>query len=180
VTVFRIDDGVDTGEIIAQKRTEIGGSEATPDLYERLSVMGADALIEAIGALESGSSVPVRQNPAEATKAPKLRKDEGRVKWKQPAEAIFNKLRAFKPFPGLYFFLNGRRINIESGIASGGGGTNPPPPPGTVLIAHGGFIDIQCGVGALRITQVKPEGKHVMDVRSFLLGHKVVEGSVLE
>jgi methionyl-tRNA formyltransferase len=65
-------------------------------------------------------------------------------------------------------------------VASGGGGTNPPPAPGTVLIAHGGFIDVQCGVGALRITRVKPEGKQAMDVRSFLLGHAVIEGTVLE
>jgi methionyl-tRNA formyltransferase len=180
VTVFRIDEGVDTGEIITQKKTPIGAQETTPELYKRLSEMGAAALLEAIDALESGKAAPVKQHNAEATPAPKLSKEEGRVDWRLPVEGVFNKLRAHIPFPGSYFFLNGKRVNIEWGVASGGGGTNPPPPPGTILIAEGDYIDIQCGTGALRVTKVKPEGKQSMDVHSFLLGHEVIEGTVLE
>jgi methionyl-tRNA formyltransferase len=180
VTVFRIDDGVDTGEILMQKKTHIEAQEATPELYQRLSVMGAAALIETIDAIESGKAAPVKQNDSEATPAPKLTKEEGRVDWRPPVEVVFNKVRAHKPFPGSYFVLNGKRINIEWGIASGGGGTNPPPPPGTILIAENDYIDVQCGTGALRITKVKPEGRQAMDVRSFLQGHEVVEGTVLE
>ena len=180
VTVFRIDEGVDTGEIITQKKTPIDGQETAPELYQRLSVMGAAALMEAIDALESGKAAPVRQDGAEATKAPKLTKEEGRVDWRLPVNEVFNRIRAHKPFPGSYFFLNGKRINIEWGMVSGGGGTNPPPPTGTVLIARGDCIDVQCGIGALRITKVKPEGRQTMDVHSFLLGHEVLEGTVLE
>jgi len=180
VTVFRIDEGVDTGEILVQKKTSIGGQETTPELYQRLSVMGAAALIEAIDALENGRAVPIKQNNVEATAARKLNKEEGRVDWRLPVETVFNRIRAHKPFPGSYFFLNGKRINIEWGAVSGGGGTNPPPPPGTILIAMGDYIDVQCGIGALRITKVKPEGRQAMDVHSFLLGHEVIEGSVLE
>ncbi|MDR2693260.1 MAG: methionyl-tRNA formyltransferase [Chitinispirillales bacterium] len=180
VTVFRIDDGVDTGDIIIQKKTPIGGQETTPELYRRLSVMGAVALLEAINAVENGKAVPIRQDQKGATAAPKLSKEEGRVNWRLPVEAVFNKIRAHIPFPGSYFFINGKRINIEWGIASGGGGTNPPPPPGTILIANGDYIDVQCGTGALRITRVKPEGRQAMDVHSFLLGHEVIEGTVLE
>ncbi|GBU22953.1 methionyl-tRNA formyltransferase [Fibrobacteres bacterium R8-0-B4] len=180
VTVFRIDGGVDTGEILMQKKTPIDGQETAPELYQRLSVMGAAALLETIDALENGTAVPVKQDNAEATKAPKLTKEEGRVDWRLPVEAVFNKIRAHVPFPGSYFFINGKRINIERGIASGGGGTNPPPPPGTILIARGDSIDVQCGTGALRITKVKSEGRQTMDVHSFLLGHEVIEGTVLE
>ncbi|MDR2591823.1 MAG: methionyl-tRNA formyltransferase [Chitinispirillales bacterium] len=180
VTVFRIDEGVDTGEIITQKRTPIGAQETTPELYKRLSDMGAAALLEAIDTLESGTAASVKQNNAEATPAPKLSKEEGRVDWRLPVEDVFNKMRAHIPFPGSYFFLNGKRVNIEWGVASGGGGTNPPPPPGTILIAENDYIDVQCGTGALRITKVKPEGKQTMDVHSFLLGHEVIEGTVLE
>jgi len=180
VTVFRIDEGVDTGEILTQKKTPIDGQETAPELYQRLSVMGAAALIDTIDALENGKAVPIKQDNKAATKAPKLTKEEGRVDWRLPVETVFNKLRAHKPFPGSYFFLNGKRINIEWGIVSGGGGTNPPPPPGTILIAMGDYIDVQCGIGALRITKVKPEGRQAMDVHSFLLGHEVIEGSVLE
>jgi len=180
VTVFRIDDGVDTGEIITQKKTPIDGMETTPELYQRLSALGAAALIEAIDALENGNIVSVKQDHAAATAAPKLRKEEGRVDWRLPVEAVFNKIRAHIPFPGSYFFLDGKRINIEWGIATGGGGTNPPPAPGTILIARGDYIDVQCGTGALRVTKVKPEGRQAMDVHSFLLGHEVIEGTVLE
>jgi methionyl-tRNA formyltransferase len=180
VTVFRIDEGVDTGEILMQKKTPIGALETAPELYQRLSVMGAAALAETIDALENEKAVPVRQDGKKATKAPKLLKEEGRIDWRLPVETIFNKMRAHKPFPGSYFFLNGKRINIEWAVTSGGGGTNPPPPPGTILIATGDCIDVQCGIGALRITKVKPEGRQVMDVHSFLLGHEVIEGSVLE
>jgi len=180
VTVFRIDEGVDTGEIIVQKKTPIGGQETMPELYQRLSVMGAAALIEAIDALERGKAIPVKQDSAEATAAPKLSKEEGRVDFRLPVETVFNKIRAHIPFPGSYFFINGKRINIEWAVASGGGGTNPPPPPGTILIARGDYIDVQCGTGALRITKVKPEGRQAMDVHSFLLGHEVLEGTVLE
>jgi len=180
VTVFRIDEGVDTGEIIIQKKTPIDSQETTPELYQRLSVMGAAALIDAIEALEKGKVTPIKQNNAEATAAHKLSKEEGRVDWRLPVGEVFNKIRAHKPFPGSYFFLNGKRINIEWGLVSGGGGTNPPPPTGTILIARGDYIDVQCGTGALRITKVKPEGRQTMDVHSFLLGHEVVEGTVLE
>lgn len=178
VTVFRIDEGVDTGEIIIQKRTPIGGAETTPELYGRLSLMGADALMEAVEALEGGAVAAVKQNPAEATRAPKLKKEEGRVDWNLPAEAVFNKLRAYKPFPGSYFFIGGKRINIEWGIVGECGAE--PSPPGTVLSARGDYIDVRCGVGVLRITSVKPEGRSAMDVRSFLLGHTIAEGTVLQ
>jgi methionyl-tRNA formyltransferase len=180
VTVFRIDEGVDTGEILLQRKTPIDGQETAPELYQRLSVMGASALLEAMEALENGKAAPVKQDSALACAAPKLSRDEGRVDWRLPVEAVFNKLRAHKPFPGSYFFINGKRLNIEWGVANGGGGTNPPPAPGTILIAGGDYIDVQCGTGALRITKVKPEGRQAMDVHSFLQGHKVLEGSVLE
>lgn len=179
VTVFRIDEGVDTGEIITRKRTPIGDMETTPELYERLSLMGADALLEAIEALEKGTVAAITQNPAEATKAPKLKKEEGHVNWSLSAEAVFNKIRAYKPFPGTYFFVDGKRVNIEWGTAVDGG-EGRSTPPGTVAAAHGDSIDVVCGTGILRITQVKPEGRQKMDTRSFLQGHTIIEGAVLQ
>ena len=77
VTIFRIDEGIDTGEILLQKKIGIGQSETTPELYSRLSILGADALIEALGLLESGSYKAIPQDISQATRAPKLSKGEG-------------------------------------------------------------------------------------------------------
>jgi len=192
VTVFRIDEGVDTGEIIIQRKTQIGESEATPELYERLSAMGADALRDAVDDLANGRARIIPQNPAEATRAPKLSRREGHINWNLSADAIFNKIRAFKPFPGTYFFVNGKRINVEwgepvSNVSNGddvnnvdGKYNSSQPAPGTVLTAKGGCIDVQCGSGVLRISKLKPEGRPAMDVRAFLLGHTINEGITLE
>jgi methionyl-tRNA formyltransferase len=179
VTVFRIDDGVDTGEIILRCETPIGGRETTPELYGRLSLMGADVLRSAIDGLAGGDARTLSQDGAEATRAPKLSRQEGHIDWSLSASAIFNKIRAFKPFPGTYFFVNGKRINAEwaepvdttAGAAAA---------PGTVLAAKGDCIDVRCGDGILRITKVKPEGRPAMDVRAFLLGHSIAEGTALE
>jgi len=197
VTVFRIDEGVDTGEIIVQRKTQIGESEAAPELYERLSAMGAGALMDAIDGLASGGAKIIPQNPAEATRAPKLSRREGHIDWKLPSSAIFNKVRAFKPFPGTYFFIGGKRVNIEWGEPVGNVNNDSSDDvnnvnnvedinnlskaaPGTVLTAKGGCIDVQCGGGVLRILKVKPEGRPSMDVRAFLLGHTINEGITLE
>jgi len=191
VTVFRIDEGVDTGEVILQRKISINGNETTPELYERLSVMGADVLREAVDGLESGSASASVQNQSEATRAPKLTRQEGHIDWKLPSTKIFNKIRAFKPFPGTYFFINGKRMNaewaevVDTNVCRGDHPRSPAAPdndtvnPGTVLTAKGDFIDVQCGNGVLRITKIKPEGRPAMDVRAFLLGHSVAEGTVL-
>ncbi|MCL2183800.1 MAG: methionyl-tRNA formyltransferase [Chitinispirillia bacterium] len=178
VTVFRIDEGVDTGEIILQKKISIGDSETTPELYERLSAMGAGALREAVDGLTGGNVSTSIQNQSEATRAPKLTRQEGHIDWKLSSTQIFNKIRAFKPFPGTYFFLGGKRINAEwAGPVDADSNTNNP---GAVITAKNDCIDVQCGSGTLRITKVKPEGRPSMDVRAFLLGHSIAEGTVLE
>jgi len=194
VTVFRIDEGVDTGGIILQEKLSIGDSETTPELYGRLSAAGADALRDAIDGLAIGNAKIIPQNPAEATRAPKLSRQEGHIDWNLPAGVIFNKIRAFKPFPGTYFFINGKRVNIEWGepvvnvsnddvnkVSNVEDKYNPvQAASGTVLTAKGDYIDVQCGGGVLRILKVKPEGRPSMDVRAFLLGHTINEGIKLE
>ncbi|MCL2220424.1 MAG: methionyl-tRNA formyltransferase [Chitinispirillia bacterium] len=180
VTVFRIDEGVDTGEIILQKKISIHNNETTPELYERLSTMGADALREAIDGLTNGNVSASMQNQSEATRAPKLSRQEGHIDWKLPSTVIFNKIRAFKPFPGTYCFINGKRVNIEWAGPVNVDTADVNTLPGTVLTARGDYMDVQCGHGILRITKVKPEGRPSMDVRAFLLGHSIAQGSVLE
>lgn len=176
ITIFRIDEGIDTGEILKQVSIPIGELQTTPELYEIMSNSGAQNIVEAIDMLQKGEIVPSAQNHLDACKAPKLKKDEGLVDWNLPAETIFNRLRAFKPFPGTFSQLAGQRLGIEwattLSLESGEGAE-----PGTIIDVSTDAIVVQCGSGALRIESVKPEGKRSMSVHDFLLGKKIVKGT---
>lgn len=176
VSVFRLDEGIDTGEILLQKRISIGEEETTPELYQRLSIAGSEALMEAIGALESGQINPLKQDNSLASKAPKLKKEEAQINWELSSEQIFNKMRAFKPFPGTFTLFNGKRLGIQWAQKLNGKTGNHA---GTVICVTRDYFDVQCGVGILRVLKVKPEGRKEMDVRDFLAGTEIKEKTVL-
>ena len=176
ITIFKIDEGIDTGVILKQKRTPIGPTETTPELYGRLSVMGADALMEALDELGRGATAPIEQDHTAASKAPKLTKEEALIRWDQPANTIFNKIRAFKPFPGTYALLREKRLGIiraEPAEADQG-------LPGLITAVGDMFFDVRCSPGALRITEVKPEGRKAMSVHDYLLGTDLEKGERLQ
>jgi methionyl-tRNA formyltransferase len=176
ITIFRIDEGIDTGEIIKQVSIPIGDQQTTPELYEIMSRCGAENIVSAIEMLQKREVVPIAQNHLDACKAPKLKKDEGLVDWNLPAETIFNRLRAFKPFPGTFSQLAGQRLGIEwATVLSSESGKGAEP--GTIIDVSSDAIVVQCGSGALRIESVKPEGKRSMAVHDFLLGKKIVKGT---
>ena len=176
ITVFRIDAGVDTGGILLQKRVSIGPDETAAELYERLSGCGADALIEALEGLHRGTLQPLPQDSTQASRAPKLTKAEARIDWCQPAPAIFNKIRAFKSFPGTYALFDGKHLGIERAepVEKSSSGE-----AGVIVMVADSFFEVQCSPGVLRVLEVKPEGRRSMNVRDFLLGNKVVEGTRL-
>jgi methionyl-tRNA formyltransferase len=176
VTIFMIDEGVDTGGILAQKKVEIGAQETTPELYDRLSRIGADALLQALDGLSRNTLAPITQDAAQSSRAPKLSKEEALIDWHLSAETIFNKIRAFKPFPGTFAEINGRRLGIVWGSPYGGG---PSSGPGTITAVSGVFFEVACGRGRLRVLEVKPEGRKNMNVHDFLLGTKLKEGDLL-
>jgi len=174
ITVFKIDEGVDTGGVLLQQRVEIGSAETTPELYERLSRMGAEALATALEGISSGSMVPVPQSGAGTTRAPKLVKEEAVIDWKLSANSVFNKIRAFKPFPGTCTFLDEKRLGITQAEPVE---LNLHAEPGTVAGVTNSFFDVACGRGALRVLEVKPEGRNTMSVHDYLLGTSIREGT---
>jgi methionyl-tRNA formyltransferase len=176
VSVFRLDEGVDTGEILVQKKISIGEEETTPELYQRLSIAGSEALMEAIGALEKGKINPLKQNDSLASKAPKLKKEEAQIDWQLSSEQIFNKIRAFKPFPGTFTLFNGKRLGIQ--WAQKINGTTGDHAGMVTRVTHD-YFDVQCGNGVLRVLKVKPEGRKEMDVRDFLSGTEIKEKTIL-
>lgn len=177
VSIFRLDEGVDTGEILLQKRTSIGPEETTPELYHRLSLLGAEALMQTIDALESGQVQFVKQDESAASKAPKLKKEEALIDWKLSSDKIFNKIRAFKPFPGTCTFFKGKRLGIQWAQKIDGEATDKP---GMVIKVNHDFFDVQCGYGVLRVLKVKPEGRKEMNVRDFLSGTEMKENTILQ
>jgi len=176
VTVFRIDKGTDTGGVLVQLATEIGPEETSPELYERLSVLGADALEKAVAGMRNGTLEPAPQDNSAATRAPRLRKEEAWVDWALPAEVIVRRVRAFQPFPGTCTKLAGKRIAIVRARTEGAGHDREP---GTVyLVDHDGFV-VAAGEGSVRVCRVKPEGKGEMDAGAFIRGMRNAEGAVL-
>ena len=173
ITVFQINKGIDTGNIILQRKTAIGDAETSPQLYKRLSKLGADTCTDACKMLEKGNVDYIEQDTIQATQAPKLMKEEALIDWTLPASVLFNKIRAFKPFPGTYAVLNGRRLKIEWATPVEGGFEKEFS---TICSVSSEWFDVQCRDSLLRILEVKPEGKKQMPVKAFLNGTKIEKG----
>ena len=176
VTIFRINQGVDTGGIVLAKKISIADEETAPQLSGRLSQLGAEVLGEALALIEDGRTEFTAQNDSLACGAPKLTKSEGKISWDAPAAAIFNRIRAFKPFPGTFTFLDNLRIGIEWAVPVPGG-TALPGEAGTVCGIGADGFDVQCASGWLRVLSVKPEGKKSMPAPDFMHGRGIKQGT---
>jgi len=176
ITVFKIDHGIDTGNIILQRKISIGTEDTTPEVYERLSNLSADAMEEVCNNFESGNIHYKEQNNLCATLAPKLNKHEAAVNWNLTVFEIFNKIRAFKPFPGTYSMLDSSRLGIEWALP---GEKTITAIPGTITKVNTDSFEVQCADGCLKIVEVKPEGKKKMTTSAFLNGNRIQEGTLL-
>jgi methionyl-tRNA formyltransferase len=177
VTIFRIDEGVDTGMVLLQKRTPIGPEETAEQLYGRLSALGAGALMETLGRLDARTELPIGQDHSAASRAPKLSREEAAIDWHTPSQVIFNKIRAFKPFPGTFALFGGDRLGIEAARSLTVGANAAEP--GTIIAVGNDYFDVQCLQGRLRVLAVKPAGRKRMSVHDFLLGTRLREGMTL-
>ncbi len=178
ITVFRIDKGIDTGNVVLQKKLSIGDDETTPELSVRLANLGAEGIREAVFLVQNNKVMFSKQDDSLATAAPKLVKSEGKIVWTMPARVIYNMVRAFKPFPGTYAFLDGARIGIEAAACLDDG--DNAGEPGTALAVTPRGFDVQCGSGVLRVLAVRPEGKKSMSGRDFANGRNLVKGTKFE
>jgi methionyl-tRNA formyltransferase len=179
VSVFRIDSGVDTGDIVIQKECEILDDDTTPSLYEKLSVLGATAFIEAVKEIEAGSVEYKTQNIKNASKAPLLRKEESIINWRNSAVDIANKVRAFKPFPTSITTLYGRQITIEKAFVKCAV-SDKNNKIGEIILINKNEILVQTGDGILTITELKPAGKRAMSICDYANGNQIRKGMVFE
>ncbi len=178
VTIMQMDEGLDTGDMLAKTEVPLEPDETGGSLFDKLSRAGADLLIRTLPALEQGTLTPEKQ-PLESPTAyaRMIRKEDGRIDWNLEAEAIERRIRGLNPWPSAYTELTGKILKIwraevlpkESGQA-----------PGTVTEAGKGGFCVQTGKGVLRLLEVQLEGKKRMDAQAFLRGFHAAPGMKLE
>lgn len=175
VTIMRMDAGLDTGDILSQRATPIRDEDNASTLHDRLAQLGADLLIATIRDYAAGNLQPRPQQHELATQVPKIKKEDGRIDWHQPARAIWNRIRAFTPWPGAFTVLsaqpNPQLLKLWQAEAVSRSGT-----AGEILSADKTGIVIGCGEGALRVTQLQREGGRRLTAAEFLAGHPLPPG----
>jgi methionyl-tRNA formyltransferase len=174
VTTMRIETGLDTGDILLQEEVEIGPEETASQLSARLAEKGANLLLSTLRGLEAGSILPRKQDPAAATYAPILKKQDGLVDWGRPAQAIANQVRGFDPWPGAFTSFRGEGLHVRRARAVAG----PPGEPGRLEV-EGRVLRVICGEGRLELLEVQPEGKRRMTAQEFLSGRRPATGEKL-
>jgi methionyl-tRNA formyltransferase len=167
VTTMRIDAGLDTGDMLLKAETDIGPDETAIELGARLATAGAALLVETLASI--GSMVPEKQDSAQATYAPLLKKEDGLIGWHQPAQAIHNRVRGFQPWPGAYTRFRGRQLHIwKSRVVA-------QDTRGTVeagrLLLHP--LRVVCGEGALELIEVQLEGRNRIPAEAFTNGQRI-------
>jgi len=178
VTVMKMDAGLDTGPIVSQRRTLILPEDDSATLHDRLARLGAELLAQTIPDYVASKLPPQPQPTGSASHAPKIKKEDGRIDWNLPAKTIWNRLRAFTPWPGAFTFLAGKPNSSrpaglkiwKAEMAGQSGGA------GEILSADKSGIIVGCGEQALRILELQREGGRRMSAAEFLAGHALNAG----
>ena len=170
ITVMYMAEGLDTGDILLQRKIEILPADTGGSLHDRLAQIAPEALLDALQMLAKGNAPRIPQDNTLATYAPKLTRDDGKIDWSEPAEIIERKIRAFNPWPGAFITIstNGtRNLKIFSAAVVDFGGK-----PGEILRSQNELV-IAAGKGALSLGEVQLEGKRRMSASEFLRGHAI-------
>ncbi|RKM61271.1 methionyl-tRNA formyltransferase [Butyrivibrio sp. CB08] len=197
VTIMQMAAGMDTGDILLQREIPITDDETGGGLFDKLSVLGGELIVEALPKIEAGELTPVPQDEERATKCGKLSKDMGRIDFEQDAEDIRNLVRGLNPWPSAFTYLGNKMLKIwqartlseidfqrlakdYSELSGKSAETAANSQPGAIaLLTRDSFV-VNCGSDYLQILEVQLEGKKRMDVKSFLLGNKLEVGTILK
>lgn len=171
VTIMRLDEGLDTGPMRLAGREPIRPDDTTATLHDRLAALGAKMIVLALDDAAHDRAVERPQPEAGASYAAKVEKSEARIDWAAPAAQIERRARAFDPFPGLVFELDGQPVKLWRAEVTGGAGA-----PGTVLAANPDRLEVACGDGAIVITELQPAGARRMSARDFLASRTLAPG----
>lgn len=178
VTIMMMDEGMDTGDMLAKTVTNISDDMTMGVLHDQLKIAGAKLLLEVVEGLGKGTIKAIPQNNAEATYASLLDKKIEQIEWKNTAQEIHNKVRGLNPWPGAHTLLpDGRSLKIwQTKVVSK---EFPDAKPGTIVeLTKNGFL-VVCGQECLEVTEVQPESKKKMAADVFCNGYKIKMGEIL-
>ncbi len=175
VTTMLLNEGLDTGDILLQRELPIGPDETSIAYGRRLAEIGAELMIETLQGLENGTVTPQAQDHAQASLAPILKKEDGRADFNLSAQAIYNRLRGFQPWPGCFTSFRGKNLAIiaaraipEARISS----------PGKLQLDRDRML-VGCHASVLELLEVQPEGKRKMPIGDFIRGYRPQNGEKL-
>ena len=174
VTTMRIDEGLDTGDILLQQELAISDQDTSETLAPKLAAVGADLMIETLRGLKAGTIQPQKQDNAHATLAPILKKEDGRIDFGRSAEEICNRFRGFQPWPGAFTSFRGKGLNLTAikPAAEGVGSAE--------ILVRDGQLFVGCGNhSAIELLEVQPEGKKRMSAGDFIRGYRPQTGEKL-
>ncbi|MBQ9991413.1 MAG: methionyl-tRNA formyltransferase [Lachnospiraceae bacterium] len=173
ITLMQMDEGLDTGDMLAKCTVKIEARDTGESLFTKLAEAGARLLIDTLPAIEAGTLIREPQDDSLSSYAPMIKKEMGRIDWNQPALYLERMVRALNSWPSAYTSLKGKTLKIwEAGVKEG----NTDLPPGTICQVTRESIKVQTKEGILCLSSIQLEGKKRMETRAFLLGYEVEPG----
>jgi methionyl-tRNA formyltransferase len=176
VTTMLMDEGMDTGDILLSSELEIAPYDTSDTLHDRLADLGADLLIQTLNVFETGDINPISQDHTQATYAPMLKKNDGRMNWKLSAESLEAFIRGMTPWPGAFTFHDKKRLKIFKAKTLV---KDTETSPGTVIKGFPDELWISTGKGVLSIMEIQGESGKRLLIKDFLLGYKLPPGTHL-
>lgn len=170
ITIMKTDIGIDTGDIILQKSVSIGENETCGELFDRLSVLGAEAVLDALARIESNTVEYKKQDEELATYTHMIKKEDAKIDWTLTAEEVVNTVRAFNPAPVAYTIFQGQQLKIFKAEQSCGSGRCGE------VISVDGKLEVACGKNSILIERLQKAGGNPMDVKDFLRGCRLNQG----
>lgn len=180
VTIMYMAEGLDTGDMISSVVLPITEEDTSGTMFEKLSIAGAELLLETLPKLIAGEIKAVPQNNDLATYAPNLTREDERIDWQSSARQIFNQIRGLSPMAGAFTYLNGEVFKVWEATVSKEQVGDGKQASGAILQATSEGILVQTGEGQLILKQVQPAGKRMMKVADWIQGARSIVGQVFE
>jgi methionyl-tRNA formyltransferase len=175
VSIMQLDEGMDTGPVLLERRVAIDPDETSGELLARLAPLGAQALLEALGELAAGTAHPVAQDHARASHAPMLAKSDGAIDFARPAAQVAARIRGVDPWPGAHAVLRGQPVKLFRAQPAAGA----VAPPGTVLAIDRAGAHIAAAGGAVVVRELQAAGRKRLPAAQFAAGRGIAVGDVL-